>query len=43
MIQKNLPKYYAQINSSLPKEYSDYDNYSPDWGYEASIKNNNRK
>lgn len=28
-----LPKYYANYNKSMPKEYWDYENAVIEWGY----------
>ena len=27
-----LPKYYANVNENMPKEYSNYEDYENDWG-----------
>lgn len=27
-----LPRYYADVNKTKPKEYSDYENYENAWG-----------
>lgn len=27
-----LPKYYANVNKTMPKEYWDYENYQNEWG-----------
>jgi len=29
---KHLPKSYADVNSKMPTEYWDYDNYENTWG-----------
>ena len=33
MISKYIPKTYADVNSKMPTEYWDYDNYENTWGY----------
>lgn len=32
MIPQHLPKYYADINSKMPAEYWDYENFENTWG-----------
>jgi hypothetical protein len=32
MQPKYIPKYYADVNSKMPPEYSDYENYENAWG-----------
>lgn len=27
-----LPKYYAQVNPNMPKEYWNYEDFENDWG-----------
>ncbi len=27
-----LPKYYANINKNMPKDYWDYENFENEWG-----------
>lgn len=32
MQPKYVSRYYAEINSKMPPEYSDYENYENSWG-----------
>lgn len=37
MIHQHLPKTYADVNSKMPVEYYDYENYENTWGFLACL------